>query len=177
MKIYKYVCNFFEKQYKISFKQRTRIHVIKRTSEIGVAPRFKRFRLLYLCWAGLGMGGAEYTPQTVITTKAHAVLENKKSNKSIGMYLHLMNEYENLNERTRHIQRAKERLIGRRKMLEVVLFTPQWKHSSTIWRLIGNILYFLFCAKNLLLSPLSHIVLCALPKQSVAVSAVLKYIN
>ena len=58
-------------------------------------------------------------------------------------YLHLMNEYENLNERTRLIQRAKERLIGCRKMLKVVLFTPQWKHSSTIWRLVGNILYFL----------------------------------
>ena len=28
-------------------------------------------------------------------------------------------------------------------MLEVVLFTPQWKHSSTIWRLIGNVLCFL----------------------------------
>ena len=43
-----------------------------------------------------------------------------------------MNEYENLNERTGLILRTKERLIGRRKMLEVVLFTPQWKHSSTI---------------------------------------------
>ena len=159
---------FFEKQYKISFKQRTRIHVIKRTSEIGVAPRFKRFRLLYLCWAGLGMGGAEYTPQTVITTKAHAVLENKKSNKSIGMYLHLMNEYENLNERTRHIQRAKERLIGRRKMLEVVLFTPQWKHSSTIWRLMGNILHSFQCKELFAFINLTLFYVCSVSKKSLS---------
>ena len=77
-----------------------------------------------------------------------------------------MNEYENLNERTKLIKRTRERLIGRRKMLEVVLFTPQWKHSSTIWRVVGNILHSFQCEELIAFIKLTYCYIYTLGKDS-----------